>query len=66
MSKALHIAVQYIATMCASMHIAPINMLEGPLYHTYVVYLIYCPVVSAMYDNWHYDDGCLQYPQNVC
>jgi len=25
MSKAIHLAVQYIATMCASMHIAPIK-----------------------------------------
>ena len=30
MPKAVYIVVQYIATMCASMHIAPINMSEDP------------------------------------
>lgn len=46
MSRAMHILVQYIATMCASNHIASINMSEDrcPIH---VGYSISCPAVGA-------------------
>ena len=35
MSKAIHIAVHSIATLCASMHITPINMIVFNTFNTY-------------------------------
>ena len=63
MSKAIHIAVQYIAMLCASMHITPINMSEDPC-AIHIVYSICCPIVGATHiDSDQYD--CLQYLQYV-
>ena len=52
-SKAIHTAVHNIATMCAAMHITPINMSEDPC-AIHIVYSVCCPIAGAIhidYDN---------------
>ena len=47
LSNARHIAVHNIATMCASMYIAPINMSEHPC-AIHIGYLVCYPIVDVM------------------
>ena len=46
MSNAIHIAVHNIATMCASMHITPINMSGDDPCAIYIVYSVCCRIVG--------------------
>ena len=55
-------AVQYIATMCASMHITLINMSEDRC-TIHIVYSICCPIVGAIHIDYDNDCDCLQYLQ---
>ena len=48
LSKAILIVVQNIATMCTSMRIAPINMIED-LCEIHIGFPICCPIVGAMH-----------------
>ena len=51
MSNAIYIAFHNMATMCASMHITPINMSEDPC-AIHIVYSVRCPIVGAIYFDY--------------
>ena len=49
MSKAIHIAVQYIETMCASMYITPINILSEDSCAIHIGYSVRYHIMDAMH-----------------